>query len=90
MLGIGSPFSQSFSDSLPLAQQLFLRLLLSSSLWTIFNVFIELVTILLFYVLGFGFEAPGLSDQGWNPHPLLCKVKSSALGHQGSPENACI
>ena len=61
-----------------------------SSLWTIFNVFIELVAILLFYVWDFGFEAPVLSDQGWKLQPLLWKVKSSCLDHQGSPKNACV
>ena len=57
---------------------------------TIFKVFIEFVTILfLFYVLVFlamrhvGSHFP---DQGLNPCPLLWKVKSSPLDHEGSSQ----
>ena len=57
-------------------------------MWTVFEVFVEFVTILLLFMSGFftvrhvGSELP---KEGLNPHPLRWKVKSSPLAHWGSP-----
>ena len=54
-------------------------------MWTIFNIFIELVTTLLLFCFGclaLSHVGSGFRDQGWNLHPLHWKVP---LDHQGSP-----
>ena len=58
-------------------------------MWTIFKVFIEVVTALLllfmFWFLAGRHRGSQLPRQGSNPHPLHWKAKSQPLDRQGSP-----
>ena len=48
-------------------------------MWTIFKVFMELVTVLFLFCFEFlvaRHVGSSFLDQGWNPHPLHWRVKS--------------